>query len=136
METTEPRAGGGAARILRARIRGENLAGTTAPPRRKTMRSYAVLAFAAAASAFAPARQSAVAARATLAPRPVVDAAHAVDLVSTLTVADLPTLVAPKEGELFFTGPIFLVFFPVSIIGGLPFLAWLRLKSLGGADSP
>ena len=63
-------------------------------------------------------------------------AAHAVDLASTFAVADLPTLVAPKESELFFTGPFFLVFFPVSIIGGLPFLAWLRLKSLGGPDSP
>jgi len=43
---------------------------------------------------------------------------------------EFPTLVAPKESELIFTNPFFIAFFIVSIIGGLPLLAFLRLKTV------
>jgi len=46
-------------------------------------------------------------------------AAHAIEL---------PTLVAPKESELIFTSPFFIAFFILSIIGGLPVLAYLRIN--------
>lgn len=48
-------------------------------------------------------------------------AAHAIEL---------PTLVAPKESELIFTNPFFIAFFMVSLIGGLPFLAFVRLATV------
>lgn len=52
--------------------------------------------------------------------------------ISTLSVADLPTLVAPTEGEIggFIDSGLFALFFAVSIIGGLPLLVYLRLASL------
>jgi hypothetical protein len=48
-------------------------------------------------------------------------AAHAIEI---------PTLVAPKESELIFTNPFFIAFFMVSLIGGLPVLAFLRLATV------
>jgi len=48
-------------------------------------------------------------------------AAHAIEF---------PTLVAPKESELIFTNPFFIAFFMVSLIGGLPFLAFVRLATV------
>merc|ERR1719375_1071412 len=41
---------------------------------------------------------------------------------------EFPTLVAPKESELIFTNPFFIAFFILSIIGGLPVLAYLRIN--------
>lgn len=47
---------------------------------------------------------------------------------------EFPTLVAPKESQLPFTSAPFIAFFILSITGGLPFLAWLRLSSLEEDD--
>mmetsp|Transcript_15148 Transcript_15148/g.45352 ORF Transcript_15148/g.45352 Transcript_15148/m.45352 type:complete len:194 (+) Transcript_15148:99-680(+) len=75
----------------------------------------------------------------------VVDPAAISDLTSvpslliadpSLLLADLPTLVAPRDSDLsqVFASPFFIAFFILSITGGLPFLAWLRLSSLAAED--
>lgn len=56
---------------------------------------------------------------------------------SSLLVS-IGTLIAPSENELsnVFGSPFFIAFFILSITGGLPALTWIRLKTLGGPDSP
>ena len=87
--------------------------------------TFALLA--GSAAAFAPPRAPPTA-RAARPARPV--AVRASSLPDLLLSLELPTLVAPKESQLPFTSPFFIAFFIFSIIGGLPFLAWLRLSSL------
>ena len=78
-----------------------------------------------------PARASAkgTAARAEVALRVLPD---------SLLLADLPTLVAPKDSDLAIVvaNPLFISFFIASISVGLPFLVWLRLASIGDDDAP
>ena len=88
--------------------------------------TFALLA--GSAAAFAPPT-----ARHARAARPV--AVRASSLPDLLLSLELPTLVAPKESQLPFTSPFFIAFFIFSIIGGLPFLAWLRLSSLCVSES-
>ena len=87
--------------------------------------TFALLA--GSAAAFAPPRAPPTA-RPARSARPV--AVRASSLPDLLLSLELPTLVAPKESQLPFTSPFFIAFFIFSIIGGLPFLAWLRLSSL------
>ena len=92
--------------------------------------TFALLA--GSAAAFAPPRAPPTARHARPA-RPV--AVRASSLPDLLLSLELPTLVAPKESQLPFTSPFFIAFFIFSIIGGLPFLAWLRLSSLCVSES-
>ena len=57
---------------------------------------------------------------------------------TSLLLADLPTLVAPKDSELaiVFANPFFIGFFLFSITAGLPGITWLRLSSVGDDDAP
>ena len=93
-------------------------------PARKTPRPKRVHAL------FRPRRATRAAARPRRAARAAAPRAHRA--APRRSVADLPTLVAPTEGQIggFIDSGLFALFFAVSIIGGLPLLVYLRLASL------